>query len=193
MDIDPRLARWGIEKRRRHGRAVTKACAVLLLIAVVPRLAVAGSPDIQVEIRSDDPSTTLERVEERGNQVVCTVRCGRWLPREALYRISGDGIRASSPFQLPAEGRLATTVVQTRSLVRYGTGWFLTLSGGGASLVGGTILLSQWGANTPEQAAAMDYWRPRGQVLAFGGAVVLAAGIYLLATSAPRVRLETTY
>ena len=176
---------------------VLLACALF----VVPRAALAGTPGVQVDIRSDSPSATLKQVVETtgSDQLACTPPCGRWLPRDALYRISGDGVRDSVRFRLPENGKRTTLVVQTGSSARHGAGWGLIAAGGAASVAGFVILMNGWGATGPDSPDKMaelarweTHWKPIGEILSFGGVAAVATGIYLIVTSRTRVRFETT-
>ena len=165
---------------------------LLLAFFAVPRLAMAAPPGVEVEITTDRPSVVLQRTDVE--QTVCVAPCNRWLTRDALYRISGEGVHATGPFRLPDEGERVTLIVQAGSSWRYGTGWALT-GAAGVSLSAAAVILfaTSWGAidaNTPEADADIGRWKPRGEALLAGGLALAAGGVYLLVTSETHVRFQ---
>lgn len=167
-------------------------CVLLLAFVALPRIATAAPPGIEVEITTDRPSVVLQRTDV--DQTVCVAPCNRWLTRDALYRISGEGVHATSPFRLPDEGKRVALIVQAGSSWRYSTGWALTGAAGATLSTAAVILFAtSWGAtdaNTPQANADIARWKPRGEALLAGGVALAAAGLYLLVTSQTHVRFH---
>jgi hypothetical protein len=161
-----------------------------------------AAPGINVRIDSDDSRVRLERVEEawghRDYSVVCAPPCGRWLTRDAAYRISGDRVRATSPFQLPDQGAQANLTVKAGSSGRFAAGVATMGVGAAAAIVGAVVLYaSGYGAldlppaQAEDRRATLDRNRKIGVGVMFGGAAMLAVGAFLVHGSRTEVSVET--
>jgi hypothetical protein len=153
------------------------------------------SPGVLVTVESDDASVRLERVEPgAAPQPRCVAPCRRWLERDALYRIAGDGIRPTQPFRLPAAGSDATVSVRAGSSRRYIAGLGAVTIGGLAVLASGAFLLAG-GVGALEvmddqQRSAVGDARRNGAILLAGGAALTGLGIYFLISSRTRIDVQ---
>lgn len=150
---------------------------------------------IQVDLKADQPGVRLDRVQGSGAaSTVCVAPCSRLVPRNNLYIIDGDGLRATSQFLLPDDRNQVTLDVKAGSSARHG--------GGAALMVGGLIVgyvgMLVLEAGLTSQAYADGTTDNRSDRAATVGGVMLAAGVvaaigglYLVMTSSTRVSSST--
>ncbi len=107
-----------------------------------------------VHVESDRPVRIERRSGERSRDwdSVCTSPCDTELPLDAEYRIAGEGVRNSAPFQLSARaGERVELAVNTASKGGFVGGIVLTSLGPVTSLIGAVVLVA---VNQSEQIAA---------------------------------------
>ncbi|HSQ63235.1 MAG TPA: hypothetical protein VLM85_08460 [Polyangiaceae bacterium] len=113
---------------------------------------VQGPPpaaSIVVHVDTDSPSLVLQaqtpggRWDGRGGwTTVCQGSCDQPVPLGVLYRISGDGVRSSRPFQIGGQpGGRAQLVATTASSGSFTTGIVLASVGGAAAVIGLSLTL----------------------------------------------------
>lgn len=154
-----------------------------------------GGGMIQVDLKADEPGVRLDRVQGAGAAAtVCVAPCSRLVPRNNLYVIDGDGIRATSQFLLPDDRNQVTLDVKAGSSARHG---------GGAALMVGGLIVGYVGMITLElgltsEAVSDGTTRDRSDKAATVGGVLLAAGVaaaigglYLMMTSNTKVTSST--
>ena len=104
---------------------------------------------IVVHIDTDSPSLVLQaqtpggRWDGRGGwTTVCQGSCDQPVPLGVLYRVSGDGVRSSRPFQIGGQpGGRAQLVATTASSGSFTTGIVLASVGGAAAVIGLSLTL----------------------------------------------------
>lgn len=156
-----------------------------------------GTPGgmIQVDVKADEPGVRLDRVQGGGAATtVCVAPCSRMVPRNNLYVIDGDGIRATSQFLLPDDRNQVTLDVKAGSSARHGGGAALMVGG----LVVGYIGLITLELGLTSEAVSDGTTRDRSDRAATAGGVMLAAGVaaaigglYLVMTSSTKVTSST--
>jgi len=154
--------------------ALVLALSGARVAAAEPRPAADPPPpaDVFVTVDSDDPAVRLERVGGGGKPTaICAPPCGLRLERDALYRISGDGVRATPPFRVPGTGSSTTLSVRAGSSLRY-------RAGVGAAIAGGVVAATSLGylfASSGDPVANGSE-RDHGRVLETSLLVLLAGG-----------------
>lgn len=145
-----------------------------------------------VELRSDNPNTTLNRVTGQLSvsgpaghatgvsfEMVCTIPCNRQLPRNAKYFVGGSGVMESSSFILPP-GNVRLDV-ETGSRGAFIGGVLLSALGGGAMITGGILALAGSGSETSEGLTTP------GLVILGAGVPILIVGIVVAAKNTTSV------
>jgi hypothetical protein len=150
---------------------------------------------IQVDLKADQPGVRLDRVQGGGAATaVCLAPCSRLVPRNNLYVIDGDGIRATSQFLLPDDRNQVTLDVKAGSAARHGGGAALMVGG----LIVGYIGMLVLEVGLTSQAVSDGTTQNRSDSAATVGGVMLAAGVaaavgglYLVMTSSTKVSSST--
>jgi hypothetical protein len=140
--------------------------------------------DAVVHIDADRP-VVLERSEAGGAwTLVCTSPCDLPLPLSSTYRISGYGVRRSTPFSLSARGGEHVVIdVNTASRGGYVGGIVLAGAGTLVALVGALVLQNQ-ALGQPAGASANSDARMVGWSMVAGGALMALGGVALIAHNA---------
>lgn len=140
---------------------------------------------IQVDVHADEPGVRLERVQGQGfSTSVCVAPCSKLVPRNNLYVIDGEGIRATSQFLLPDDRNQVTLDVKAGSSARHGGGAVLLVAG----LIVGYVGLVGLGAS--ETAGNSRSAQVTGGLL-IGGVAAAIGGLYLVMTSSTTVTSST--
>jgi hypothetical protein len=153
----------------------------------------APSPtDVLVTIESDDPRVRLESVGEgAAPSAICAPPCALRLKRDALYRISGDGVRATSPLRLPGDRSSATLSVRAGSSLRHRAGLGAAIAGAVVAVVSLQYFVASSSAVQDSAAgdsqAAHDRALETGFLLLLSGGALAFVGAYLLTSSQTRI------
>lgn len=148
-----------------------------------------------VELRTSTPKVRIDRVLSDGGTIpVCTVPCRQVLPRNAVYVITGDGVRTTSRFVLPDDRDHVTFDVQAGS-----SSQLL----GGALLAGGGLLVAYFGllvaassgfpdpSSTTSSSNNSSTRNTVGATMLVGGGLAAALGLYLTLRSHTTVSSST--
>ena len=184
-------------------RTLTASAAILVVVAVA-RPSRADDPPARVRIDADDPRAILSMRVGTGLvdggpytrmrygtvwQDVCATPCNREVDSTRTYRIEGEGIWPSDGFRLsPGPANLHVKAGSRSGVIG---GAFLTLLGGGLTLMGGLVL----GFSTlPVDPGSPDAQKQRDAKATFLtiGIVQLAVGIVSLAAGIPLWASSTT-
>jgi hypothetical protein len=151
--------------------------------SAVARVERTIDPDVSWVHVDDGLGTRLEtRGEGNAWVTVCRNGCDESLPRGAVYRIAGKGIRASIPFRIDSEN--ANLAVHRATSQGFG-GALALLIIGGALLVNGVTLVI-------EEAANRGSGRPPNDALLIGGGVTGGLSVPLLIGGAFLLRPNIT-
>jgi hypothetical protein len=140
--------------------------------------AFAETPVVHVDAAE---SVVVQRADD--GESVCHAPCDRAL-EPSIYRIGGEGIRASNDFRVPSRSEPIKVHVDTKSNGGFVTGVVLTtLSGlflaGGLTMFGATL-----GMNGSFSDIGLGLLLDGGAIMMVGGSIGFGiAGIYLLATN----------
>lgn len=131
-----------------------------------------------VHIESERPVRLEAQTGPKAFNFVCASPCDKELDLDALYRITGDGVRTSRPFSIEAQaGQRIVIEVDPGSKGAFVGGIILVSVSPVVSLIG----LVVWAVNAVDGS---DGGRTAGVGIAIGGLVGLTAGIIMLATNA---------
>jgi hypothetical protein len=153
-----------------------------------------AGPNVRLHIDAE-VGVRLERVLPRGTRggrykTVCYSPCDQEVPAGDTYRISGSGVRGSSPFKIQATqpDELVVLSVDDASTSGFVGGIVLTSLGGIAMLVGGTLLLVGTTGGDVLSSAERRGFTTAGAVTGIGGLAMFLPGVALLSSSSTRVQ-----
>jgi hypothetical protein len=141
----------------------------------------AAPPMIYVDLEGDNPNVRIDRLVGNLTVPVCLAPCRRPLPRDGIYVIQGDGVPATSRFQLPDDRQQVTLDVHAGSSGRRMAGATLIVAGVVAAYAGLLVADANSASNIFDTSSSGT---ARGSsswplVLLGGGVVATLAGVYL--------------
>ena len=148
----------------------------------------AGIPVVTVHIATNKAGVRLEgRADENYQWLrMCDAPCDAKVPLEREYRVVGDGLRASSAFEIQAKAgdRVVLTVDPASGMAHTG-GVVLGVVGGVAALIGVVILDFYYvmPALVGAGSTGSDSSRNAGFVVTLGGIAALVVGSIVMARS----------
>jgi hypothetical protein len=136
---------------------------------------------IYVDLEGDNPNVRIDRLVGNLTVPVCLAPCRRPLPRDGIYVIQGDGVPATSRFQLPDDRQQVTLDVHAGSSGRRMAGATLIVAGVVAAYAGLLVAdansaSSIFDTSSSGAARGSSSWP---LVLLGGGVVATLAGVYL--------------
>ena len=171
-------------------RSAVATAFMVFLIRARAGAETPASPRVVVHINSP---VVVELQRATGDKrepfyVVCTSPCDESLPVDGAYRVSGDAVRPSRRFALPAGSRRDVMVVEPRSATVFQVGIALIPIGGVTAGIGGWVALA-----SALGGGGGDGDGPNiGLALLWSGLAVSVAGIVLTVVNySSRVRLRT--
>ena len=145
----------------------------------------AAPATIYVDLEADNPNVRIDRIVGNLTVPVCSAPCRRPLPRDGIYVIQGDGVPATSRFQLPDDRQQVTLDVHAGSSGRRIAGATLIVAGVVAAYAGLLVADANTANNIFDNSSS---GAARGSsswplVLLGGGLVATLAGVYLCLTT----------
>lgn len=148
----------------------------------------ALSESILVHLEGDEDAVLeLQDRNDKGSfSPVCHAPCDKMVPLDAMYRITGEGIRDSRPFKLAGAGGQAVSVnVNPGHRGAFAGGIVMTVLGPIALISGAFVYLAgSIRITTSSFSTDNDGLKVTGGVLMLGGAALTAVGIPLLVSNA---------
>jgi hypothetical protein len=137
-----------------------------------------------VRFEADDSRAQLEKFVGAW-QPVCSTPCEGPLSLDGSFRIGGDGIKASEPFTLLADGRAVKINANVGTNGRAVLGGFLAIGGGIVAYVGALAFLLGAAVNTTDSGdvgttSHDSSLRTSGGVVALAGAAAGITGLVIL-------------
>jgi hypothetical protein len=145
----------------------------------------AAPATIYVDLKADNPNVRLDRMAGNFTVPVCLAPCRRPLPRDGIYVIQGDGVPATSRFQLPDDRQQVTLDVHAGSSGRTIAGATLIVAGVVAAYAGLLVADANSLSNSSETSSSGGVRGPSSWALGLlgGGLVATLAGVYLCVTT----------
>jgi hypothetical protein len=145
----------------------------------------AAPATIDVDLQANNPNVRLDRMVGNLTVPVCLAPCRRSLPRDGIYVIQGDGVPATSRFQLPDDRQRVTLDVHAGSSGRRIVGATLIVAGVVAAYAGLLAADANSLGNGSDTSSSGGVWAPSSWTLALlgGGLVATLAGAYLCLTT----------
>jgi hypothetical protein len=153
-----------------------------------PSTASWGTPtpaEVYVDLRADDPHVRIDRLVGSLTTPICTAPCRRLLPRDGIYVIQGDGVPATSHFELPADRQQVTLDVRAGSSGRRVAGGALIAVGVVVGYIGVLAVEASTLSNSFNNSPSAGTQGPSAWSVALlgGGLVATLAGVYLCVTT----------
>jgi hypothetical protein len=145
----------------------------------------AAPATIYVDLKADNPNVRIDRLVGNLTVPVCLAPCRRPLPRDGIYVIQGDGVPATSRFQLPDDRQQVTLDVHAGSSARTMAGATLIVAGVVAAYAGLLVGDVNSLGNGSDTSASGGVRGPSSWTLALvgGGLVATLAGVTLCLTT----------
>jgi len=143
----------------------------------------AAPATIYVDLEADNPNVRIDRMVGNLSVPVCLAPCRRPLPRDGIYVIQGDGVPATSRFQLPDDRQQVTLDVHAGSSGRRMAGATLIVAGVVAAYAG--LLVAGNLSNGSDTSSSDGTRGPSSWAVGLlgGGLVATFAGLYLCMTT----------
>jgi hypothetical protein len=157
-----------------------------------PQAATWGTPTpaaapatIYVDLKADNPNVRIDRTVGNLTVPVCLAPCRRPLPRDGIYVIQGDGVPATSRFQLPDDRQQVTLDVHAGSSGRRIAGATLIAAGVVAAYAGLLVADANSLSNGSDSSSNGGVRGPSSWTLGLlgGGLMATLAGVYLCMTT----------
>ena len=137
-----------------------------------------------VDLEADNPNVRLDRTVGNLTVPVCLAPCRRPLPRDGIYVIQGDGVPATSRFQLPDDRQQVTLDVHAGSSGRRIAGGTLIAAGVVAAYAGLLVADASSASNIFDTSSSGGRGTSSWPLVLLGGGVVATlAGVYLCLTT----------
>jgi hypothetical protein len=145
----------------------------------------AAPATIYVDLKADNPNVRIDRLVGNLTVPVCSAPCRRPLPRDGIYVIEGDGVPATSHFQLPDDRQQVTLDVHAGSSGRRIAGATLIVAGVVAAYAGLLVADANSASSSFDTSSNGVARGPSSWSLGLlaGGVVATLAGVYLCMTT----------